>query len=60
MPATLAAAGVDHTIEVYPETEHGFVFPQRPVYAKAASERHWETMLALFGRRLAQDRQRKK
>ena len=34
------------------ETEHGFVFANRPVYKKPASERHWETMLALFDRRL--------
>ncbi len=54
MPDTLAAAGLNHTIEIYPQTEHGFVFPQRPVYVKAASERHWETMLSLFERRLRQ------
>jgi carboxymethylenebutenolidase len=52
MPGVMRAAGVNHTIEVYPETEHGFVFSERPVYRKAASERHWETMLALFIRRL--------
>jgi len=52
MPGMMQAAGVEHTIEVYPETEHGYVFPQRPAYVKAAAERHWETMLALFDRRL--------
>ncbi|MFN9955132.1 MAG: dienelactone hydrolase family protein, partial [bacterium] len=30
----------------------GFVFPQRPVYVKAAAERHWERLIALFGRNL--------
>ncbi|MDP6622475.1 MAG: dienelactone hydrolase family protein [Alphaproteobacteria bacterium] len=54
MPNTMTAAGVNHTIEIYPQTEHGFVFSERPVYVKAASERHWETMLALFDRRLRQ------
>ncbi len=48
----MQAAGVDHNIEIYPETEHGFVFPERAIYKKQAAERHWETMLALFNRRL--------
>jgi len=52
LPSIMQAAGVDHVIEVYPETEHGFVFPERAVYRKHAAERHWETMLALFDRRL--------
>jgi carboxymethylenebutenolidase len=52
MPGAMQAAGIKHTIEIYPETEHGFVFSERPVYKKPASERHWETMLALFDRRL--------
>ena len=52
MPGAMQAAGVRHTIEIYPGTEHGYVFPQRPAYQKAAAERHWETMLALFDRRL--------
>lgn len=52
LPGALTEAGVDHRIEVYPETEHGFAFPQRPVYRKAAAERHWERLFALFDRRL--------
>ena len=53
MPAAMRDAGIKHTIEIYPETEHGFVFPQRTaVYKMHAAERHWETMLALFDRRL--------
>ena len=52
MPGVMQAAGIGHSIEIYPETEHGFVFPQRAVYKKHAAERHWETMLALFARRL--------
>ena len=35
-------------VEVYPGTHHGFAFPQRPVYNKAAAERHWERLFALF------------
>jgi carboxymethylenebutenolidase len=52
LPAALSEAGVNHRIEIYPGTEHGFAFPQRPVYVKEAGERHWERMLALFERNL--------
>ena len=54
LPGILSAAGVEHRVEVYPDTEHGFAFPKRKaVYRKAAAERHWERMFALFARRLA-------
>ncbi|MDB4957106.1 MAG: Dienelactone hydrolase family [Myxococcales bacterium] len=43
----LTKAGVDHKIETYP-AKHGWVFRDTPVYDAAASERHWQTMLALF------------
>ena len=52
LPAAMAAAGVNHRIEIYPGTEHGFAFPERPAYNKAAGERHWERMLELFDRQL--------
>ena len=52
LPEVLSAAGVEHRIEIYPDTEHGFAFPERPVYVKAAGERHWERMFALFDRKL--------
>ena len=32
--------------------EHGFAFPQRPAYDKAAAERRWERLVALYRRRL--------
>ena len=35
-------------VEVYPGTLHGFAFPQRPAYNKAAAERHWERLFSLF------------
>jgi len=61
LPGILTDAGVAHRIEIYPGTEHGFAFPQRPAYQKAAAERHWERLFALFDRRLrvekADDRQ---
>jgi carboxymethylenebutenolidase len=39
-------------VELYPKVEHGFAFPQRAAYDKAAAERHWERLTALFRRRL--------
>ncbi|MGD8417333.1 MAG: dienelactone hydrolase family protein [Pseudomonadales bacterium] len=48
----LAGTGVRYRIEWYPGTAHGFVFPGRPAYHKAAAERHWERLLALFDRNL--------
>lgn len=47
----LAGTGVNYRIEIYPGTEHGFVFPSRQgKYHKAAAERHWERLFALFDR----------
>src|SRR6202046_1845471 len=43
----LTTAGVDYKIETYP-ARHGWVFRDTPVYDAAASERHWQTLLALF------------
>jgi carboxymethylenebutenolidase len=48
----LAKAGATAEVELYPGVEHGFAFPQRAVYNRDAAERHWERLLALFGRRL--------
>jgi carboxymethylenebutenolidase len=44
----LTSAGVDHTIETY-QAKHGWVFRDIPVYDAAAAERHWQTLLVLFG-----------
>jgi carboxymethylenebutenolidase len=35
-------------VEIYPGAEHGFAFPQRALYNKAAAERHWQRLIALF------------
>lgn len=43
----LTAAGVDHTLETYP-ARHGWVFRDIPVHDVACSERHWDSLLALF------------
>ena len=48
----LAQHGIPHQIEVHPGTRHGFTFPQRYCYHKAAAERVWERLFALLRRRL--------
>jgi carboxymethylenebutenolidase len=47
--AELAAKGGNAEVEIYPGTQHGFAFPSRPAYNKAAAERHWERLFSLFG-----------
>jgi carboxymethylenebutenolidase len=48
----LERAGTNFEIEIFRGTEHGFAFPQRYCYDKAAAETHWERLFDLFGRRL--------
>jgi carboxymethylenebutenolidase len=48
----LTRAGVDHLIETYP-AKHGWAIRDMPVYDAAASERHWQTLLALLHATLA-------
>ncbi len=49
----LSSVGAAYKIEWYPDTQHGFVFPQREgMYNEAAAERHWEVLFDLFGRKL--------
>ena len=50
--AQLRAAGTNVRFEIYPGAGHGFAFPQRPGFDKAAAERHYERLLALFARNL--------
>ena len=53
LDAHLKAASLNYRIEHYPDTHHGFVFPQRAgMYHKASAERHWERLLALLQRNL--------
>ena len=39
-------------IEMYTNVHHGFAFPERWCYDKAAAERHWERLLNLYKRKL--------
>jgi carboxymethylenebutenolidase len=52
LDSALKSAGVKAEVELYPGAHHGFAFPQRAVYDKAAAERHWERLFALFRRNL--------
>ncbi len=52
IPQVMDKADINYRMEIYPDTGHGFAFPQRPSYNKDAAERHWERMLALFERNL--------
>ena len=49
----LESTGINYRVEWYPDTHHGFVFPQREgIYHKASAERHWERLFAMFRRNL--------
>ena len=44
---------INFRVEFYPETVHGFVFPDRmEKYHRAAAERHWYRILSLYERNL--------
>ena len=50
--ATFKKSQAPGEIEMYPHVHHGFAFPERWCYEKAAAERHWERLLSLYKRRL--------
>ena len=52
LDAHLKSSGCNYRIEWYPDTQHGFVFPQRPAYVERAAEHHWDVLLDLFRRNL--------
>lgn len=45
---SLQRAGVQHVVETYEGAKHGWVPSDSAVYDRAASERHYQTLLALF------------
>ncbi len=45
---TLQAAKVDHVVETYAGAKHGWVPSDSAVYDRQASERHYQTLIALF------------
>lgn len=52
LSAHLKTTPVRHRIEIYPGTQHGFVFADRGHYQRAGAERHWERLFDLFNRNL--------
>jgi carboxymethylenebutenolidase len=48
----LADAGTRHEVEEFPGVHHGFAANGTPMYDRAAAERHWERILALFRKEL--------
>jgi carboxymethylenebutenolidase len=53
LDASLKTSPAKAEVELYPGVHHGFAFPQRgAVYDKAAAERHWERLFALWRRTL--------
>ncbi|MER5276444.1 dienelactone hydrolase family protein [Streptomyces sp. NPDC002809] len=49
----LDAAGVAYTSEIYPGTIHGFTMSDTDAFDPAALQRHWDRLLPLLGRTLA-------
>lgn len=50
--AHLPTIDVPHTVETYPGTEHGFVFPERYCFSPDGAELHYERLADLFARNL--------
>ncbi|MFD5734793.1 dienelactone hydrolase family protein [Streptomyces sioyaensis] len=50
---TLDAAGIDYTSEIYPGTVHGFTLSDTDAFDPAALRLHWDRLLPLLGRTLA-------
>ncbi|MEE2673867.1 MAG: dienelactone hydrolase family protein [Myxococcota bacterium] len=52
---TLEGASVESVVKIYPNTEHGFCFPERKqVYAATAAEDVWRRTFEIFERQLRQ------
>lgn len=45
--------GVSYKLDVWPETEHGFCFPSRPLYKEESAEKVWKIVFDLFERKLS-------
>jgi carboxymethylenebutenolidase len=48
--ALFEQSGATGELEIYPAVHHGFGFPQRWCYDRAAAERHWERLISLYRR----------
>lgn len=52
MKAHMATLDVNYSVELYPGTEHGFVFPERYCFSPERAETHYERLAELFNRTL--------
>ena len=52
IPAMLNERGIANTLDVFPNTHHGFSFPERQVYDQYAAERSWGRIFGMFQTRL--------
>jgi carboxymethylenebutenolidase len=52
LQALLAKTDIRHEVKVFPGTQHGFSFPERPVYDTLAAEETWEKIFAMWDRNL--------
>jgi carboxymethylenebutenolidase len=52
LSAALTEAGVRHRTELYDGAAHGFTMADTAVYDEVATERHWQRLFDLMGRRL--------
>lgn len=53
LKAALDAAGTDYVMDIHPGTEHGFCFPLRDVYNKAAAEKAYAHFIDMCRRKLS-------
>ncbi|MBE1536427.1 dienelactone hydrolase family protein [Actinomadura algeriensis] len=51
----LDAAGVGYTSEIFPDTVHGFTMSDTDAFSLAGLQRHWDRVLPLLHRTLAND-----
>jgi carboxymethylenebutenolidase len=51
----LTQGGVQYTLDVYAGAKHGFAVTGHLAYDHAASERHWDRVIELFGATLYQE-----
>ncbi|MGV8995753.1 MAG: dienelactone hydrolase family protein [Parvibaculaceae bacterium] len=52
LKAALDKNKVAYKLDIWPGTDHGFCFPQRPAYVKDAAESVWKIVFEMYQRRL--------
>jgi carboxymethylenebutenolidase len=45
-------AGTRYGLDIFPNSRHGFQFPERDVYETRAAEESWSKIVAMWGRNL--------